>query len=268
MRLGSLLMLAALSTASPALANPTAAGTPVDPLGSPMWSTMATVLMGKDAKINFDPRVKLSMPVIAENQHVFPVTVDARELSGVRRVLIFADLGPIPLAVDFAPQDSAPFLSVRIKLDQRTPVRAAVQLADGSWHVSARWIDAAGGGCSAPPVSRVKGDWAQHLGEVRGVALAVGNVTRLRLAFRHPMDTGLVDNIPAYNLESVALTDQDGRHLGVLKFAGSVAEDPALGLIVPTPIGQRIDVAGRDTNGIEYKAALNVGAPVTVATDG
>lgn len=231
------------------------AAPPADPLGSPNWGGLARTFFG-DAPVRFDDRVRIVFPGIAEDQHEFPVEVDARAILGVKRVLIFADLNPIPLAIDFTPVKAAPFIATRIKLDQRTPVRGAVQLADGSWLVSGGWIDAAGGGCSAPPVSRVKGDWAQHLGEVRGVAEAGPDGVRVHMVFRHPMDTGFVANIATYNLDTVALKGPGGADYGEVSLEASVGEDPALTLIVPAKAGDAIGMTGRDTNGIDYAGTL------------
>lgn len=197
-----MLMAILLAGCSAAAAEPRAphAAYPADPLHSPMWTAHAQTIFGDDP-VRFDARVKVSFPPIAENQRSFPVSLDARGIGDVRRMVIFADLNPIPIAVDYRPFDAEPFISTRIKLDQRTPVRGAVQIADGTWLVSGGWIDAAGGGCSAPPLSRVRGDWAQHLGEIRGEAWPAEKVgvARLRIVMRHPMDTGFVANIPTYN---------------------------------------------------------------------
>lgn len=233
-----------IPVAAPALA------APADPLHSPMWEHHAARLFGKDAVV-FDDRVAVRIPEIAENQRVFPVTVDARALPDVRRIVLFADLNPIPVAVDYTPTGAEPFLATRIKLDQRTPVRAAVQTQDGTWHVGGSWIDAAGGGCSAPPVSRVKGDWADHLGGVRaGQWSEKAGETRLRLTFRHPMDTGLVENIPAYNIERLTVRDASGKALGQMQIFGSVAEDPAFTLVVKAT--GTISFEARDSAGLEF----------------
>jgi len=228
---------------------------PADPLGSPMWEYRASSLLSGGPVI-FDDRIKLVLPVIAEDQHVVPVSVDARALGDVKRILIIADLNPIPVAIDYRPLRAEPFVETRIKLDQRTPVRAAVQLADGSWHVAAEWIDAAGGGCSAPPVSRARGDWADHLGEMRGGAWAAGkDETRLRVSIRHPMDTGLVENIPAYNVERLTVAGPEGETLADMTVYGAVAEDPAFTLLVKgrAPVW-RVDA--RDTNGLEFSGSI------------
>lgn len=242
------------------LAAPVAANAlPTDPLDSPMWEFHAQRLFGK-AHVVFDHAVRVHIPVVAENQRVFPVTVDARALPGVERIVIFADLNPIPVAIDYTTLTSAPFVATRIKLDQRTPVRAAVLTHDGVWHLAGQWIDAAGGGCSAPPVSRVKGDWADHLGEARAAAWSEGSgQTRLRMTFRHPMDTGLVENIAAYNIERLTIRDTDGTVLGQMSVNGSVAEDPAFTVMVRNG-GRPIAFVAADSAGLKFTGAATAGA--------
>ncbi|KQU47001.1 quinoprotein dehydrogenase-associated SoxYZ-like carrier [Sphingomonas sp. Leaf339] len=238
------------------LATPAAAALPKDPLASPMWEFVGDQVFGANAVVRFDPRVKVSFPTIAENQRVFPVQVDARDIPDVVRMVIMVDLNPIQLPLDYRLEDADAFVAARIKLDQRTPVRGAVQLKDGSWLVSGGWIDAAGGGCSAPPVSRVKGDWSQHLGEVRGGLWQQDGAVRLRLAFRHPMDTGLVDNIAAYYLDELAVASSTGRPLGKLTFQAAMAEDPVISLQPHLRDGESIRFDGRDTNGIEFRGSV------------
>lgn len=238
---------------------PVAARAADDPLHSPMWEAHSAALFGDDPVI-FDPRLRVTFPPIAENQRVFPVRVDARGVGTVKRMILLADLNPIPVAIDYRPSAAEPYFEIRIKLDQRTPVRGAVQLADGSWHVWGGWIDAAGGGCSAPPVSRVKGDWAEHLGEIRGSAWPAedGRSARLRMTIRHPMDTGYVENISAYHIEQLRLADAGGRELGEMTVFASVAEDPAFTLMPLVRAGEQISIAARDTNGRDYEARVTV----------
>lgn len=235
---------------------PAHATLPADPLGSPMWQRLGDTLFGNDP-VRFDDRVHVIFPEIAENQTSFPVTVDARGIEGVKRILLFADLNPIPLAIDYTLAGARAFLATRIKLDQRTPVRGAVQLADGSWLVGGGWIDAAGGGCSTPPTSRVRGDWADHLGEVRGVAVRGADGTHIRVAFRHPMDTGFVANIPTYNLDTLTLSGA-GKAYGTMRIEASVAEDPTISIIAESAAGETVAVRASDTNGIRYDGSLAV----------
>ncbi len=241
---------------------------PDDPLQSPFLPTVLQLVLPEGARVRFDDRVKVQFPAIAENQRQFPVQVDARAVPGVKRIIIFADLNPIQKAVEFAPHAAEAFIAIRIKLDQRTPVRAAVEVADGSWLLAGGWIDAAGGGCSAPPVSRVKGDWAQSLMQLRGRLWTTPGqkVARLALAVRHPMDTGFVDNVPSYWLESLQLR-ADGRLLADLALNASVAEDPAIMLMPHLLDGDSVTVRGRDSGGVELagrvagQSAIPAGAP-------
>lgn len=236
-----------------------AAAYSADPLGSPMWETHARTIF-EDHPIRFEPALKLSMPQIAEDQHCFPVALDARGLGDIKRMVIFADLNPIPLAADYRPLAAAPYLAIRIKLDQRTPVRGAVQRADGTWLVSGDWVDAAGGGCSAPPVSRVRGDWAQHLGEIRGGAWpGEDGAARLRFMIRHPMDTGFAANIPTYNLETLSLSSS-GKMLATMDIWAAMSEDPAFTLMPMAAAGTVLSIAARDTNGRDYTATVKVPA--------
>ena len=238
-----------------ASAAPAVGPLPADPLGSPMWTYHAGKLFA-GAPVVFDPAVKVDLPMLAENQHVLPVTIDARALGAVRRMVLFADLNPIPIAVEYEPLAAHAYLATRIKLDQRTPVRGAVLTADGVWHVAGGWVDAAGGGCSAPPVSRVRGDWADHLGELRGAAWPQGDATRVRIAIRHPMDTGLVENIPAYNIEEVTFAAEDGTPLARMTVHGSVSEDPVFTVLLSPAGGGPVAVNARDIGGLVVTGAV------------
>src|SRR3546814_2726168 len=107
-----------------ALAARAGASVHTDPVVSPMWEAHEKLLFGDDP-VRFDPRVKVGFPEIAENQRSFPVAIDARAIAGVRRIVLLADLNPIPIAIDYRPTDGEAYLATRIKLDQRTPVRGA-----------------------------------------------------------------------------------------------------------------------------------------------
>lgn len=249
-------MLAALLLAQ-AGASAAAAPTlvPGDPLRSPFLPDVLQLVLPEGAEVRFDDRVKVMFPGIAEDQRQFPVQVDARGVGEVKRIIIFADLNPIQTAVEFTPHAAEPFIAVRIKLDQATPVRAAVETADGRWLLAGGLIDAAGGGCSAPPVSRASGDWARALLTLRARRFEHHDGTRLMISLRHPMDTGFVDNIPSYWLEQVRV-HSDGVLLAEIALQASVAEDPAIMLMPKMVRGAAIRISARDTGGEEMAATL------------
>lgn len=246
------LMLIVCSTAR-------AADLPVDPLQSPMWRDMARQFFDKAARVEFDERVKVVLPAIVENQAQVPVTADARALGDVVKLVVFADLNPIQHILTLTPASAAPYVSFRMKVEQGTPVRAAAMTRDGVWHVGGAYLDAAGGGCSAPALARKDGDWSATVGVAQGRLWREANgAARVRLRIRHPMDTGLAkNNTPAYYIETLEMKDGGGASLAGLELKEPVSEDPTLTLIVDMPSGDpALAVEGRDNNGAIYKSLV------------
>lgn len=253
MRRGLLFLALAALVASPARAD-----VPADPLNSPMWRDLAKRFFA-GAPIVFDERVKVTVPSIVENQAQVPVTADAREIGAVEKLLVFADLNPIQHVLTLVPSKAAPYVSFRIKVEQGTPVRAAALGADGVWHVGGVFLDAAGGGCSAPALARSDAKWWDTVGQAQGrLWREADGTSRLRLRVRHPMDTGLAkDNTPAYFIDTVDLRTPGGEPLAALQLFEPVGEDPTLTLLVRLPVSEpSIEIESRDTNGGVYRASV------------
>ena len=125
-----------------------------DPVPSVMWDYHHKRLLGGEPFV-FDERVKLGVPPFAEDARQVPVEVDARQLPGrFERLVLWAELNPIPHVLTLYPgKDLEALLAVRIRIEQATAIRAALRGEDGVWHVGSAWIDAAGGGCTAPSVA-------------------------------------------------------------------------------------------------------------------
>ena len=124
---GALLLAPWLALAAPAAKPPAAP----DPLDSARWEDMRRQLFA-DAPVAFDARIKVSAPSMAENPLNVPITVDATALArdvpgSVREILVFADFNPIVQILRFYPGQATPFLGFRVKLQQSTPLRAAVE---------------------------------------------------------------------------------------------------------------------------------------------
>lgn len=230
-----------------------------DPLDSPRWSDMRKEMFPASAKVVFDERVKVTAPLTAENAMNVPVSVDASALPGVREVLVFADFNPIVRIVRFEPTGAQPSLGFRIKLQQSTPVRAAVRTSDGSWHVGGTWVNTAGGGCTLPSTGSASPEWQKRLGEVssRVWARKEGG-ERIRLRIIHPIDTGLAAGIPAFFLQDLDLTDDKGKALMHIEGFEPIAENPVFTVDVPVArasAGYR--VSGRDNNGNAISAVID-----------
>ena len=237
---------------------PALAQTPADPLDSVMWEDLSERFFG-DAKIVFDKDVRVTVPSIVENQAQVPVTADARALKNVKRLIVFADLNPIAHVLTLRPINSQPYISFRMKVEQGTPVRAAALTADGTWHVGGVFLDAAGGGCTAPATARQVADWSETVGQTQAkLWRQMDGTTRARLRLRHPMDTGLAtDNTPAYYVEQLRLRGSSGAALADLELFEPVSEDPTLTLLLRLPQSDTaVDLEGRDNNGEVYRSKI------------
>lgn len=233
----------------------TAVAAEADPLQSVMWEYHHKGLLNSEPYV-FDERVQVHVPPFAEDSRQVPVHIDARALGDdVVRIEAWADLNPIPRIFTFTPDDQVvPLVAIRIRVQQATPIRAAVLTRDGVWHIGSARVDAAGGGCTAPSVVRAQAGWEDRLGEVVGARFPRGEFSRLRLQVSHPMDNGLVGGIPEFFLNQAELRDADGKVMAELELYPAVAENPNLSLEVKGVQETRLWL--RDNNGNEFEAAF------------
>lgn len=226
-----------------------------DPLQSPQWTDIRQSLLGA-APVSFDPRVKVSGPSVAEDSMNVPIGVRIEGLDGVQRVLVVADLNPIVKVLEFFPRGALPVLHFRMKLQQGSPVRAMAQTADGTWHVGGIWIDAAGGGCTAPSVGRSAANWTATLGQVQSRVWSGAEQSRVKLNIMHPMDTGLAPGIPAFYIERLSLRDGAGREWMALDTFEPVSENPVFSFDFRGAPPADLSLVGRDNNGNRISARV------------
>lgn len=244
----------ALCAVLPALAH---AG-PADPLRSPLWPDIAQKHFSTGTVV-FDDRVKVVVPSVVENQAQVPVAADARALGDVVKLVVVADLNPIQHVLTLSPGRAEPYISFRMKVEQGTPVRAAALTRDGTWHVGGAYLDASGGGCTAPALARAEADWSETVGQAQGkVWRQADGLLRVRVRFRHPMDTGLAkDNTPAFFIERLEMRSSGSQLLASVEMFEPVSEDPMLTLLTRLPASERaVVIDGRDNNGHLYAATI------------
>jgi len=235
---------------------------PADPFGSVMWKSMAERFF-PDGPIVFDDRVRVAAPASAEDQFHVPITVDASALNDVRQIVAVADLNPIPHILTVRPEQAMSFVGFRVKLQQSSPIHVGVQTADGVWHIGGAYIDAAGGGCTAPAAAHGTENWMDTLGITRTIARRrVFDHARMTVKMKHPMDTGLADGIPAFYMSELNITDESGALVAEIDLYEPVSEDPTLTLLpkMRSKDASKLNVQARDTEGNEYRFALRVPA--------
>lgn len=137
--LGGTCLVATTVDASSVLAAPGPASVLLDALGS-----SAPVDGG---------RVNLSLPEIAEDGSIVPLTVRVdspmTEADHVRTITIVAGANPEPTVVVFhlTPASGRAEVSTRIRLAQTQPVVATAEMSDGSLFVGRAMVKVAIGGC-------------------------------------------------------------------------------------------------------------------------
>jgi sulfur-oxidizing protein SoxY len=220
-----------------------------------MWAYYQQKFL-KDQPFVFDEKVVLRAPPFAEDARQVPIEIDARAYKDeVVRILAWAELNPLPQIVDFQPIDRVlPWLSIRIRIEQATPLRAAVLTRDGVWHIGSTSIEAAGGGCTAPSVVRTQPGWEEHIGEVLGGRYPKAGFSRLRVQIAHPMDNGMVSGIPEFYLNQAQLKDADGKLLADLELFPAVSENPTLGFDIEGDGETQLSL--RDISGNQFSAAV------------
>ena len=219
----------------------------IDPLNSPQWGVMHKQFLNGETVV-FDDKVKVYAPEFAEDSMNVPISFDAGDLTDIKEVVVIADLNPIPLVLKYFPDKLSPYLAFRIKLQQGSPVRAAVKTSDNIWHVGGTWVDAAGGGCTLPSIGTSSGDWSSTLGEVSAnIWKRKNSSNRFRIRVMHPMDTGLAPGIPKFHIENMTLSDKSGNKLAHLEVYEPISENPMLSLGIDKH--EYLKINGRDNNG-------------------
>jgi sulfur-oxidizing protein SoxY len=235
-----------------------------DPHQSRAWPELKREHLGAKAKVVFDKRVEVQGPAFAEDPMNVPITVRVKGLPDVQRVVVLVDRNPIRKVLEYQPVAALPVIGFRFKLEQASPVRAAVQTKDGQWHVGSTWVDSSGGGCTASGASRNDGTWSQTLGQgqakVYGQSAAIGEAGA-RLRVMHPMDTGLVGGVPAFFVNKLSVRDADGRELARVLTFEPVSENPVFSFDFATAPRAPLSIAGSDNNGNKIALTTSPTAP-------
>ncbi|WP_372802050.1 quinoprotein dehydrogenase-associated SoxYZ-like carrier [Paracoccus seriniphilus] len=234
---------------------PVPASARIDPFDSGMWPDHRRDFLDDPQDWRHDPALLVLTPPNAEDPGHVPVLVDATALDGpVDRIVVSIDYSPLPKVLVFHPLRALPFLGFGVKYEIGSPLRASVRMADGSWRMGASFVDAAGGGCTAPAAAHSRPDWQQDLGQMRGrIWPAFG---RLRLTLRHPMDTGLADGISAHHLTELTLADDAGP-IARLEIFEPVEEDPGLTFLLPKGMTGPVRISARDNLGYQFNAEVS-----------
>lgn len=92
-----------------------AASRPPEHFAGEPFSDSVTRLFGNQPLIDSN-RISLSLPQVAENGAVVPITIDS-DLDNIERIYILVEKNPTPLAAEFElSPDALPYITARIKM--------------------------------------------------------------------------------------------------------------------------------------------------------
>lgn len=231
-----------------------------DPFDSGMWPLHRAEFLGDPQDWRNDPAVAVLAPAAAEDSGHVPFVIDATAVTTpVGRIVVTIDYSPFPKAIVFHPGRALPFLGFAVKYETGGALRASAETAPGRWLVGAAYVNALGGGCSAPSAAHARPDWQQGFGELR--ARLWSDTGRLRLNIRHPQDTGLADGIPAHHLTELALLDGAGSEIARLELHEPLEENPALTFVLPPDLARGpVVIRARDNLGNRIEGRVEGGA--------
>lgn len=226
-----------------------------DPYNSGMWEWHREELLGDPAYWQNDPRVLVLGPKNAEDQTHVPFLVDATALLEAEKIVVTIDYSPFPWTMTFHCGRALPLLGFGVKYEVGGPLRASVALKDGTWAMGAHFVEALGGGCSAPAVAHGRADWQSGFGELRGKLWS--DTGRLRIWLRHPQDTGLAPGLQAHHLTHLRVEEVSGREICRLEMREPVEENPVLTLLLPDDLaGNDVVIRAKDNLGYTFEGLV------------
>jgi sulfur-oxidizing protein SoxY len=250
---------------------------PVPPAGqqSPVaveWGATLKKEFFKDQEVKEDKEViDLETPYRAEDAALTPIAIHARipQQPGryIKTLYLIVDKNPQPLAAVFqlTPEMGRADLSLRIRINQYTYVRAIAVLNNGEHHMVANFVKAQGG-CSAPLGSDLDRAMAR-IGQMRFRILEeVGDKDLLagQLQVSHPNITGLqMDQRtrtihPPHFVKSLKVS-YNGKPLLTAELGIAISEDPSFRFLFhPSGQGGKLEAEVVDSKGQRWAKSFEV----------
>lgn len=227
-----------------------------------------------------DTIVSLDAPYRAEDAAVTPLTLrlglPAGDGRAIKTVTLVIDHNPVPVAAVFTigSEASISTIATRVRVNENSNIHAVAELSDGSLHVTAKFVKAAGG-CSAPSMKN-QDEAMANLGKMKlrqfPVPSGAANMARdVQLMIRHPNNSGFqIDQVTHYYIPARYVSDIEisrGKSL-LLKIEGgiSLSEDPNIRFTYRGDDEAEYNVKAIDTQEASFTAswpAIAPGAPGT-----
>ncbi len=184
--------------------------------------------------------IEIKVPRRAEDAGIVPVSIHAHIPQTperyIEKVYVFVDKNPQPLAGTFTltPEMGRADLSMRLRINEYTNVRAVAQLNTGELHMHSGFTRASGGCTQPPPFLQLK-QARENIGKMKFRTFAskeMDNAQLAQLMVSHPNVTGLqLDQrtrayIPPEYVTKIEISYND-THIMTAETGISISEDPS-----------------------------------------
>ena len=236
----------------------------LDPKNSAVWEDLQNELLGENAKVFFVDDIKLIMQDYIEEAHKVPLIVTLpKKIQNFKKFILLIENNPIQQVISLTPYRDIEALGMNVRLEDDSPIRAAILDHEGNWYIGSKMVFvASAGGCSTPacdPAIEVC-----ETGIVGKIAVKEykreAGAQRIKLKITHPMETGFVldldgEVIPEYFIKKIHVDDKDGPIADITTYA-ALSSDPVI-LLDLTEKGQSVRVHAMDSRGLEFFSYKN-----------
>lgn len=206
-----------------------------------------------------DNVVSLEAPDRAEDAALTPITIriPAEHAANVKKLTIVIDKNPMPVVAEFtygpAAGNGERMISTRVRVDMYSYIRAVAETADGTLHMAAKFVKAAGG-CSAPALKDPDAVLAE-IGrmQIKTMGDAGPGMREGLLMIKHPQYSGLQKNqLTGFWILAKYITGMDVKRGGenVFSMTGgiSISEDPNIRFTYAAGADETIEVIAKDSD--------------------
>ncbi len=224
-----------------------------------MWPLVKEEYLGK-TNVIFNNEIKIVMQDLVEEPHEVSMIIKIPDnLKNTKEFVVLVDNNPIQLVSRIFPHRNIETVGMNIRLEQNSPVRAAILDDKGVWNVGTKMVYVSSpGGCSLPACDpTIEKCTTSEIGKVtlRKYKRSAG-AWRVKLKITHPMDTGLVKDlstglsIPEHFINWIYFKDETGPIADAQTY-GALSADPVILLDFSKEV-KNISVNATDSNGTKF----------------
>jgi len=261
------------------LASPVqAASEQPDAENSPGWKSTRQALFDNRSIVDGGDQLILEAPPRAADAAVVPIAIRSKFGDGpgreLRRAWLIIDKNPGPVAAifTFEPGSGVVDMETRVRVEEYTWMRAVAELADGSLHMSTRFVKASGG-CSAP-AGKDPAVAQANMGRMKLKMLGASDdsaLTGAQLMISHPNESGMaMDQVtrlyPRPHFVRTVKVSYKGKPLMSAEVNFSISENPNFRFHFRTPEGELREGGGElkaevvDTDDLRFETSVTLGA--------